>query len=87
MLTASSFIIHPSSFPRRGVEIEPEYCRMAARYLKAACPAVASAKVEDSHLFAPARLQVEKATVTEKLCMVAEDQALSTVVPARKRLN
>jgi len=60
-----------------GVEIEPEYCRMAARYLKA----------ENSDLFAPARLQFEKATVTEKACMVAEDKALYTVHPARKRLK
>jgi site-specific DNA-methyltransferase (adenine-specific) len=60
-----------------GVEIEPEYCRMAARYLKA----------ENSDLFAPARLQFEKATVTEKGCMVAEDKELYTVHPARKRLK
>jgi modification methylase len=60
-----------------GVEIEPEYCRMAARYLKA----------ENSDLFTPARLQFEKATVTEKACMVAEDKALYTVHPARKRLE
>jgi DNA modification methylase len=58
-----------------GVEIEPEYCRMAAKYLKA----------ENSDLFA--RLVFEKATVTEKVCMVAEDQALYTVHPARKRLE
>jgi hypothetical protein len=55
--------------------------------LKAACPAVASAKEENSDLFAPARLQFEKATVTEKACMVAEDKALYTVHPARKRLE
>ena len=60
-----------------GVEIEPEYCRMAARYLKA----------ENSDLFAPARLQFEKATVTEKGYMVAEDKELYTVHPARKRLK
>lgn len=60
-----------------GVEIEPEYCRMAARYLKA----------ENSDPFAPARLQFEKATVTEKACLVAEDKALYTVHPARKRLG
>ncbi|HUJ11393.1 MAG TPA: site-specific DNA-methyltransferase [Verrucomicrobiae bacterium] len=60
-----------------GVEIEPEYCRMAARYLK----------VENSDLFAPARLVFEKATVTQKECRVAEDQALYTVHPARKRLE
>ena len=60
-----------------GVEIEPEYCRMTARYLKA----------ENSDLFAPARLQFEKATLTEKVSMVAEDKALYTVHPARKRLK
>jgi site-specific DNA-methyltransferase (adenine-specific) len=60
-----------------GVEIEPEYCRMAARYLKA----------ENSDLFAPARLLFEKAAVTEKGCMVAEDKELYTVHPARKRLK
>jgi DNA modification methylase len=60
-----------------GVEIEPEYCRMAARYLKA----------ENSDLFASARLIFEKATVTQKECKVTEDQALYTVHPARKRLE
>jgi site-specific DNA-methyltransferase (adenine-specific) len=60
-----------------GVDIEPEYCRMSARYLKA----------ENSDLFAPARLQFEKATVTGKACAVAEDRALYTVRPARKRLE
>lgn len=60
-----------------GVEIEPEYCRMAARYLKA----------ENSDLFAPARLVFEKAAVTPTACIVAEDQALYTVHPARKRLE
>ena len=60
-----------------GVEIEPEYCRMAARYLKA----------ENSELFSTAKLQFEKATITQKACMVAEDKALYTVHPARKRLK
>lgn len=60
-----------------GIDIEPEYCRMAARYLKA----------ENSDLFAPAQLGFEKATVTEQACMVAEDKALYTVHPARKRLE
>jgi len=60
-----------------GVEIEPEYCRMAARYLKA----------ENIDLFAPARLVFEKAAATEKAFMVAEDRALYTVHPARKRLQ
>jgi site-specific DNA-methyltransferase (adenine-specific) len=60
-----------------GVEIEPEYCRMAARYLKA----------ENSDLFAPAQLAFERATITGKECRVAEDQTLYTVHPARKRLE
>jgi len=60
-----------------GVDIEPEYCRMSARYLKA----------ENSDLFAPARLQFEKVTVAGKACTVAEDKALYTVHPARKRLK
>jgi site-specific DNA-methyltransferase (adenine-specific) len=60
-----------------GVEIEPEYCRMAARYLKA----------ENSDLFAPARLQFEKTTFTDNACTVAEDKSLYTVHPARKRLE
>ena len=49
---------------------------MAARYLKA----------KTSDLFAPGKLQFEKTTVTEKVCMVAEDKALYTVHPAKKRL-
>jgi site-specific DNA-methyltransferase (adenine-specific) len=60
-----------------GVEIEPEYCRMAARYLKA----------ENSDLFTPARIQFEKAIITEQVSMVAEDKALYSVHPARKRLT
>lgn len=60
-----------------GVEIEPEYCRMAARYLKA----------ENSDLFAPGRLIFEKATATDRGCTVGEDQALYAVHPARKRLE
>jgi site-specific DNA-methyltransferase (adenine-specific) len=58
-----------------GVEIEPEYCRMAARYLKA----------ENSDLFAPARLQFETAAVTGKGCVVTEDKSLYSVHPSRKR--
>ena len=94
-ITGASTKHHPAPFPLEialrlvriaalksgrnsiGVEIEPEYCRMAARYLKA----------ENSDLFAPARLQFEKATVTENACTVAEDKALYTLHPARKRLK
>lgn len=59
-----------------GVEIDPEYCRMAARYLKA----------ENADLFATATLRFEKVT-TEPACLVKEDQALYEVRPARKRLE
>jgi site-specific DNA-methyltransferase (adenine-specific) len=59
-----------------GVEIDPEYCRMAARYLKA----------ENADLFATANLRFEKVT-TEPACLVEEDQALYEVRPARKRLE
>jgi len=59
-----------------GVEIEPEYCRMAARYLK----------VETSDLFSNTKLLFEKVT-TEQTCMVREDQALYEVKPARKKIT
>lgn len=59
-----------------GVEIEPEYCRIAARYLKA----------ETSDLFCTAKLIFEKAT-SEKACSLREEQALYEVHPAKKRLS
>jgi len=59
-----------------GVEIEPEYCRMAARYLKA----------ENSDLFSTSKLLFEKA-VAEPACMVREESALYEVRPAKKRLE
>lgn len=59
-----------------GVEIDPEYCRMAARYLKA----------ESSDLFSNAKLNFEKAT-TETSAPVKEDRALYEVRPARKKLE
>jgi len=59
-----------------GVEIEPEYCRMAARYLKA----------ENSDLFTTSKLLFEKA-VAEAACMVREESALYEVRPAKKRLE
>lgn len=59
-----------------GVEIDPEYCRMAARYLKA----------ETTSLFSSARLNFEKVTAGRALS-VREDQALYGVRPARKRLE
>jgi site-specific DNA-methyltransferase (adenine-specific) len=59
-----------------GVEIEPEYCRMAARYLKA----------ENPDLFSSAKLIFEKAS-TERACLVKEDQELYQVRPAKKKLD
>ena len=58
-----------------GVEIDPEYCRMAARYLKA----------ENEDLFVATKLRFEK-VATEPVCLVKEDHALYEVRPARKRL-
>ncbi|MFA6111706.1 MAG: DNA methyltransferase, partial [Candidatus Latescibacterota bacterium] len=59
-----------------GVEIDPEYCRMAARYLKA----------ETTDLFATAELRFEKAPI-ENAAIVSEDRALYEVRAARKRLE
>jgi site-specific DNA-methyltransferase (adenine-specific) len=59
-----------------GVEIDAEYCRMTARYLKA----------ESSSLFSSEKLIFEKA-ISERACVVKEDQALYQVRPARKKLD
>ena len=59
-----------------GVEIDPEYCRMAARYLKA----------ENTDLFANTELKFERAS-TEHACLVKEDHALYEVRPTRKKLK
>ena len=59
-----------------GIEIDPEYCRMAARYLKA----------ENADLFTNTELKFERAP-TEHACLVKEDHALYEVRPARKRLE
>jgi len=59
-----------------GVEIEPEYCRMAARYLKA----------ETTELFPNATLIFEKAT-SERAHLVREDKELYQVRPAKKKLD
>ena len=59
-----------------GVEIEPEYCRMAARYLKA----------ESTDLFSKSWLLFEKA-MAEPACLVREEQALYDVRPVKKRLE
>ncbi len=59
-----------------GIDIDPEYCRMAARYLKA----------ETADLFSTAELRFEKAP-TETAAMVREDRALYEVRPAKKKLE
>jgi len=59
-----------------GVEIEPEYCRMAARYLKA----------ENPDLFSSSKLIFEKA-ITERACLVREDHEFYEVRPAKKKLD
>jgi modification methylase len=59
-----------------GVEIDPEYCRMAARFLKA----------ESANLFSTAELRFEK-IATDTPNLVREDQALYELRPARKRLE
>ena len=59
-----------------GVEIEPEYCRMTARYLKA----------ENPDLFSSSKMVFEKATA-ERACLVREDQELYQVRPAKKKLD
>ena len=58
------------------VDQEPEYCRMAARYLKA----------ENPDLFSNAKLLFEKAT-TERACLVREDHELYDIRPAKKKLD
>ncbi|MHB8909769.1 MAG: DNA-methyltransferase [Syntrophales bacterium] len=60
-----------------GVEIDPEYCRMAARYLKA----------ESTDLFSTAELRFEKAVCERERFMVREDEGLYHVRPAKKRLS
>ena len=59
-----------------GVEIDPEYCRMTARHLKA----------ETADLFSTAKLLFEKAA-PETASLVREDHALYEVRPARKKLE
>lgn len=57
-----------------GVEIDPDYCRLAARNLKA----------QTTSLFSRAQLLFEKVS-TERPSMVKEDQALYEVRPARRK--
>jgi DNA modification methylase len=59
-----------------GVEIEPEYCRMAARYLK----------TENTDLFSRAKLIFER-TVAEGAFLIKEDHELYEVRPAKSRLE
>jgi modification methylase len=59
-----------------GVEIDPDYCRMAARYLKA----------ETLNLFSSAELIFEKVS-SDRACMVKEDQTLYEVRPARRKVK
>lgn len=59
-----------------GIEIDPEYCRMTARYLKA----------ESSDLFSKINLLFEKANA-EQGHFVMEDHALYEIRPARKKLD
>ena len=59
-----------------GIEIDPDYCRMAARYLKA----------ETADLFSTAELRFEKAPA-DTAGVVREDRALYEVRPAKKKLE
>lgn len=58
-----------------GVDIDPEYCRMAARYLKA----------ENSGLFSEAKLLFERVN-TQQTSMVMEDEILYKVRPSKRKL-
>ena len=60
-----------------GVEIDPEYCRMAASHLKA----------ESAGLFVDAQLSFEKAEPVKGGLAVREDEALYRVRRARKRMG
>jgi len=60
-----------------GVEIDPEYCRIAASYLK----------TESSNLFHNAQLIFEKAISENAASMVKEEPALYEVKPARRKLG
>ena len=60
-----------------GVEIDPDYCRTIARYLKA----------EAQDLFSTSQLHFEKVAGKQDDRGIREDRALYTVHPARKRLE
>lgn len=59
-----------------GVDIDPEYCRMAAAYLKA----------ETHNLFNAAKLQFERTEISDLQYIIHEDKVLYSVQPARSRL-
>ena len=59
-----------------GIEIDPEYCRMTARYLK----------VESSDLFSKINLQFEKVNAEQEYSIM-EDHALYEIRPAKKKLD
>ncbi|HNK04221.1 MAG TPA: site-specific DNA-methyltransferase [Accumulibacter sp.] len=63
-----------------GIDIDPEYCRMAARYLKA----------ENTDLFTTASLSFERVAsadvASESAPRLREDHALYEIRPARKKL-
>jgi len=60
-----------------GVEIDPEYCQIAARYLKA----------ESGDLFSDVKLIFEKATAQEEASVVREAPELYEVQPARNGME
>jgi len=60
-----------------GVEIDPQYCRMAARYLNA----------ESADLFIDAELVFEKALPEPAGCIVKEASEFYSVRPAKQRLE
>jgi site-specific DNA-methyltransferase (adenine-specific) len=60
-----------------GVEIDAEYCRMAAQYLKA----------ESSDFFTGNELRFEKVVACRDSFVIREDRDLYRVRPARKRLG
>jgi modification methylase len=60
-----------------GIEIDPEYCHMAVRYLKA----------ETADLFSTAELVFEKAIERAHALVVKEDPQLYAVHAARKRME
>jgi len=57
-----------------GIEIDPEYCRMTARHIKA----------ENTGSSSNVTLRFEQ-TISERACLVKEDQALYGVKPAKKK--